>query len=188
MASSRDPRFGSRGIAGPEIVSVHQTSMEFLIVKRRSLAAVARTPATPSCPGQPVPAGELETRQRLGSDTRDLQGLVSCSRLLLSHADSGKGSDTGLQNSLEFAHDRAQPCLQARSVQFAAAERPPVGELAFHDFQTHPADCFSGPSSIDQPLKIALQVHHPNAIDKLRTTMVIPFRSTTRPYAPRSPR
>jgi hypothetical protein len=31
-------------------------------------------------------------------------------------------------------------------------------------------------------------MHHPNAIDKLRTTLVIPYTSTTRPYAPRSPR
>ena len=44
------------------------------------------------------------------------------------------------------------------SVQFAAAERPPVGEQAFHDLQTHPANRFSGSSSIDQLLKVALQV------------------------------
>jgi hypothetical protein len=37
-------------------------------------------------------------------------------------------------------------------------------------------------------LIVTSAVHHPNAIDKLRTTLVIPYRSTTRPYAPRSPR
>ena len=63
-----------------------------------------------------------------------------------------------LQNTLEFAHNRVQPGLQPRSVQFAAAERPPVGEQAFHDIQTHPANCFSGSSSIDQLLKVAFQV------------------------------
>src|SRR5208337_5259788 len=59
---------------------------------------------------------------------------------------------------LEFARNRLQPGLQPRSVQFAAAERPPVGEQAFHGIQTHPANCFSGSSSIDQLLKIAFQV------------------------------
>ena len=63
-----------------------------------------------------------------------------------------------LQNTLEFACNRIQPGLQPRSVQFAAAERPPVGEQAFHDIQTHPANCFSGSSSIDQLLKVAFQV------------------------------
>ena len=63
-----------------------------------------------------------------------------------------------LQNTLEFACNRLQPGLQPRSVQFAAAERPPVGEQAFHDIQTHPANCFSGSSSIDQLLKVAFQV------------------------------
>ena len=63
-----------------------------------------------------------------------------------------------LQNTLEFARNRVQPGLQPRSVQFAAAERPPVGEQAFHDIQTHPANCFSGSSSIDQLLKVAFQV------------------------------
>ena len=65
---------------------------------------------------------------------------------------------TLLQNTLEFACNRIQPGLQPRSVQFAAAERPPVGEQAFHDIQTHPANCFSGSSSIDQLLKVAFQV------------------------------
>ena len=58
-----------------------------------------------------------------------------------------------LQNALEFARDGVQPGLQARSVQFAVAERPPVGEEAFHDLQTHPANGFSGSSSIDQFLE-----------------------------------
>ena len=48
--------------------------------------------------------------------------------------------------------------LQARPVEFAAAERPPVGKQAFHDLQAHPSDCVSGPSSIDQLLKVALEV------------------------------
>ena len=39
---------------------------------------------------------------------------------------------TLLQNALEFARDRVQPGLQARSVQFATAKCPPVGEQAFH--------------------------------------------------------
>ena len=39
-------------------------------------------------------------------------------------------------------------------------------------------------------VKLAMleRLHHPNAIDKLRTTIMIPYRSTTRPYAPRLPR
>jgi len=65
---------------------------------------------------------------------------------------------TLLQNALEFARDRVQPSLQARSVQFATAESPPVGEQAFHDLQAYPANCFSGSSSIDQLLKVAFQV------------------------------
>src|SRR5271157_3487848 len=65
---------------------------------------------------------------------------------------------TLLQNALEFARDRVQPSLQARSVQFATAECPPVGEQAFHDLQAYPANCFSGSSSIDQLLKVAFQV------------------------------
>ncbi len=65
---------------------------------------------------------------------------------------------TLLQNALEFARNRIQPGLQARSVQFAATERPPVGEQAFHDIQTHSANCFSRSSSIDQLLKVAFQV------------------------------
>ena len=54
--------------------------------------------------------------------------------------------------------NRLHPGLQARPVQFAAAERPPVREQAFHDLQTHSADRFSGSSSIDQLLKVAFQV------------------------------
>ena len=54
--------------------------------------------------------------------------------------------------------NRAQPGLQPRSVQFAATERPPVGEQAFHDLQTYPANCFSGSSSVNQFLKVAFQV------------------------------
>jgi hypothetical protein len=95
---------------------------------------------------------------------------------------------TLLQSGLEFARDRVQPRLQARPVQFAAAELPPVGEEAFDHLLTHPADCFSGSSPIDQLLKIALQVYYPNAINKLRATLVIPYRSSTRPYTPRLPR
>jgi hypothetical protein len=65
---------------------------------------------------------------------------------------------TLLQNALEFARNRVHPGLQARPVQFAAAERPPVGEQAFLDLQTRSAYCFSGSSSIDQLLKVAFQV------------------------------
>ena len=65
---------------------------------------------------------------------------------------------TLLQDPLEFALDRVQPGLQARSVQFAAAETPPVGEQAIDYLQTDPPDCFSGSSTFDQLPKVALQV------------------------------
>src|SRR3954454_2809167 len=65
---------------------------------------------------------------------------------------------TPLQDALEFARDPARPGLQARPVQFAAAERPPVGEEAFHDLQTHPAHRFSGSSSMGQLPEVAFQV------------------------------
>jgi hypothetical protein len=57
---------------------------------------------------------------------------------------AGKGVPAGrlttlLQNALELARNRAGAGLQARSVQFAAAERPRVGEEAFHDLQTRPS-------------------------------------------------
>jgi len=39
---------------------------------------------------------------------------------------------TVLQNALEFARNRVQPGLQARSVQFATAKSPSGGEQAFH--------------------------------------------------------
>ena len=38
-----------------------------------------------------------------------------------------------LQNALEFARNRIQPGLQARSVQFAATGTPAGDEQAFHD-------------------------------------------------------
>jgi len=65
---------------------------------------------------------------------------------------------TLLQNALEFARGRVQSGLQARSVEFTAAKCPPVGEQAFHDLQTYPANCFSGSSSINELLKITFQV------------------------------
>jgi hypothetical protein len=105
------------------------------------------------------------------------------------HAKGGclgiRAAATPLQSALEFARNRVQADLQALSVEFTAAKRPPVGEQAFHDFQTYPANCFSGSSSINELLKVALQVHHPNAIGTLRSTIVIPFRSTTRRFLPR---
>jgi hypothetical protein len=59
---------------------------------------------------------------------------------------------------VEFARHPLDAGSQARPVQFAAAERPPVGEQAFHDLPTHPPYRVSGPSSIDQLLKVALEV------------------------------
>jgi hypothetical protein len=43
-------------------------------------------------------------------------------------------------------------------------------------------------AAVDHRLEVAAEMHHPNAIDELRTTLVIAYKSTTRPYAPRSPR
>ncbi len=36
----------------------------------------------------------------------------------------------------------------------------------------------------DRPGQVAEEMHHPNAIGALRTTIVIPFRSTTRRLIP----
>jgi len=55
---------------------------------------------------------------------------------------------TLLQNALEFPRNRVHPGLQARPVQFTAAERPPVGEQAFHDLQTRSATVSERPGSI----------------------------------------
>ena len=81
-------------------------------------------------------------------------------------------TSTLLQNTLEFACNRIQPGLQPRSVQFAAAERPPVGEQAFHDIQTHPANCFSGSSSIDQLLESRVS-GGPNRFGEVQRQLVV---------------
>lgn len=63
-----------------------------------------------------------------------------------------------LQHPLEFARDRLQPGPQSRSVHFAAAELPPIGEEAFHHLQAGPPNCIGGPSSIDELLEVSLQM------------------------------
>ena len=65
---------------------------------------------------------------------------------------------TQLQSDLEFPRHPLDTGLQTRPVQFAAAERPPVGEQAFHDLQAHLPDAFSGSASIDQLLEVAREV------------------------------
>ena len=54
--------------------------------------------------------------------------------------------------------------------------------------QQEPTDLGGLAAPVDHRLEIPAEMHHPNAIDKLRTTLVIPYRSTTRPYAPRPAR
>jgi hypothetical protein len=51
--------------------------------------------------------------------------------------------------------------------------------------QQEPTDFRRLATPIDHRLEISIEVHHPNAIDKLRATLVISYRSTTRPYTPR---
>ena len=64
---------------------------------------------------------------------------------------------------------------------------PPPEDQAAAAEQLGPDPLAAG-GPVDHRLEVTPQVHHPNAIDKLRTTLVIPYRSTTRPYAPRAPR
>ena len=95
---------------------------------------------------------------------------------------------TPLQRLLEFLNHRFQTRLQFGTRHLALAEVPPQPEHVFHRLQPRLTDRYRRATAIDAFLKITLQVHHPNTIDKLRTTLVIPYRSTTRPYAPRLPR
>src|SRR3954451_8102432 len=69
-----------------------------------------------------------------------------------------RAAATLLQGGLKFPRHSLDTGLQARPVQFAAAERPPVSKQAFLDLQTHPPNRFSGSSTIDQLLEVALEV------------------------------
>lgn len=84
-----------------------------------------------------------------------------------------------------------QPCHgleKGRPLDGAVADLVPGLEQLVRLPEQLPPDFRAATTAVDHRLKIAAQVHHPNAINKLRATVVIPYSSTTRPYTPRLPR
>src|SRR5512133_437642 len=93
---------------------------------------------------------------------------------------------TALQRLLEFLNHRLQTRSQFGTRHLALAEVPPQPEHVLYRLQPRLTDRYRRATAIDTLPEIAPQVHHPNAIDKLRATVVIPFRSTPRPFTPRT--
>jgi hypothetical protein len=82
----------------------------------------------------------------------------------------------------------AHPLLELAPWQRPVANLVPVAERLVRQPKQVASDLLATPAPVDHRLKIATQVHHPNAINNLLTIPVIPFKYTTHPYAPRGPR